>query len=86
MVKITTSNKTYVVEGGGVIRWVKTQEAAETLYGLNWNDWIDDVPDAFFTNYREGQSIEFASSYDKDHQMTLFTTINHDLGFVYTDL
>jgi hypothetical protein len=86
MLKITTSNKTYAVEGGGVIRWVKTQEAAETLYGLNWNNQIDDVPDAFFTNYREGQSIEFASEYDEDQQLTLFPTINHDKGFVYTDL
>jgi len=86
MMKVTTSNKVYAVEGGGVIRWIKTQEAAETLYGANWSDWIDDVPDAFFTNYREGASIEFAADYDKDHQATLFYTINHDKGFVYEGL
>ncbi|MDD4995062.1 MAG: hypothetical protein PHW53_01160 [Patescibacteria group bacterium] len=83
MIKITTADKVYAVEGGGVIRWVKTEEAAETLYGLNWNDWIDDVPDGFFTNYREGQSIEFASDYSKTQQSTLYYTINHDKGFVY---
>jgi hypothetical protein len=85
MIKITTSPKTYVVEGGGVIRWVKTQEAAETLYGPNWNNQIDDVPDAFFTNYREGGSVEFASEYDKDHQLTIYPTINHDKGFIYKE-
>lgn len=85
MMKITTSPKVYAVEGGGVIRWIKTQEAAETIYGLSWSDWIDDVPDAFFTNYREGQSIEFASSYDKMMQQTLYPTINHDKGFVYKE-
>jgi len=85
MLKITTSPKTYAVEGGGVIRWVKTQEAAETLFGTNWNNQIDDVPDAFFTNYREGESIEFASDYDRDHQLTLYPTISHDKGFIYKE-
>lgn len=83
MMKITTAPKVYVVEGGGVIRWVKTEQLAETFYGLNWMDWIDDVPDAFFTNYHEGESVEIEDGYDKDHQMTIYYTINHDKGFVY---
>ena len=85
MIKITTSPKTYAVEGGGVVRWVKSEELAETFYGLNWKDWIDDVPDAFYTNYREGESIETAEDYDPEHQMTLFPTISHDKGFVYKE-
>jgi len=85
MIKVTTAPKTYVVEGGGIIRWVKSEEMAETYYGLNWNEDIDDVPDAFFTNYREGTSIEKSSDYSPANQMTLYPTISHDKGFVYKE-
>ncbi|MBU0624777.1 hypothetical protein KKF05_00355 [Patescibacteria group bacterium] len=58
MVKIQTDPKVYAVAAGGVLRWVKTEAAAERLYGSNWNQMIDDVPDAFFVNYVVGEAIE----------------------------
>ena len=57
LVKITTDPKVYAVTPGGTLRWVKTQAVAEALFGANWNQRIDDVPDAFFTNYSIGSDI-----------------------------
>lgn len=64
MVKITTDPKTYAVDKGGVLRWIKTEAIAIALYGATWNKQIDDVPDAFFTNYIVGADIEKASDFD----------------------
>jgi hypothetical protein len=58
MVKITTDPKTYVVAPGNVLRWVPTEAAAIALYGANWNQQIDDLPDAFFTDYTIGEPLE----------------------------
>ncbi len=57
LVKITTDPKVYAVEPGGVLRWVTTEQIAQDLYGSNWNQRIDDVPDPFFVNYTVGSDI-----------------------------
>lgn len=57
MVKITTDPKTYVVAPGNVLRWVPSEAAAVALYGANWNQQIDDLPDAFFADYTIGESL-----------------------------
>ena len=71
MVKITTDPKTYAVAGGEVLRWVKTEAVAVSLYGVDWNKKIDDVPDAFFINYTIGDSIDksedFVLAYDMEN-------------------
>ena len=81
MVKITTDPKTYVVDQGGVLRWVQTEQLAETLYGLNWKNQIDDIPDPFFINYRVGTPIQTASDYNPQNVMTQTTTISQDKQF-----
>lgn len=58
MIKIQTSPKVYVVDRGGVLRWVKSAETAELLYGSDWNKFIDDVPDSFYFDYVVGEPIE----------------------------
>jgi hypothetical protein len=58
MVKITTDPKVYAVADGNVLRWVPSEEAAVALYGANWNTKIDDLPDAFFTDYTIGEQIK----------------------------
>lgn len=78
MVKITTDPKVYAVDRGGILRHVTSQELAETLYGLNWQSDIDDVPDAFFTNYRIGTAIEVASDYVPGDVQTLTPSIAED--------
>lgn len=80
MVKITTDPKVYAVAKGGSLRWVKTEDVAKALYGNDWNKQVDDVPDAFFTNYTVGTDVAAAADYDKAAQQTGSTTINQDKG------
>ncbi len=86
MVKITTDPKVYAVDQGGVLRWVKTQQLAETLFGLNWKNRIDDVPDSFFVNYRVGAPLETANEYNPANVMTGTPTISIDKQFDETML
>lgn len=81
MVKITTDPKVYIVDRGGILRHVTTEQLARTLYNLNWNDRIDDVPDSYFSNYRVGTAIQTASDYNPSDVMTLTPTILEDKGF-----
>jgi hypothetical protein len=58
LVKIQTDPKVYAVAAGGTLRWVTTEAVAERLYGAEWSEMVDDVPDAFFVNYTIGDPIE----------------------------
>jgi hypothetical protein len=78
MVKIQTDPKVYAVAAGGVLRWVKTEALAISLFGADWNVKIDDVPDAFFINYTVGAEINAASDYDAETQKNSAQTINSD--------
>lgn len=80
MVKITTDPKVYAVAKGGSLRWVKTEDVAKALYGNDWNKQVDDVPDAFFTNYTVGADVAAAADFDKAAQQAGSTTINQDKG------
>lgn len=60
MVKITTDPKVYVVDRGGVLRHVATPELAAQLYGSTWAKQVDDIPDAFFINYKIGSPVTTA--------------------------
>lgn len=73
MVKITTDPKVYVVNYGRTLRSIVSEQNAINLFGPNWNKMIQDVPDAFFTNYvvgapmtegkyGEGQLLKLAGS------------------------
>lgn len=58
LVKITTDPKVYAVEPGGKLRWVKDEATAKALYGNDWAKRVDDVSDAFFTNYSIGADLQ----------------------------
>lgn len=60
LVKITTDPKVYAVEPSGKLRWVKDEVTAKALYGNDWAKKVDDVPDAFFTNYTIGSDVSSA--------------------------
>lgn len=81
MIKVTTDPRVFVVDQGGFLRHVNSEQLAQTLYGISWKNNIDDVPDAFFTNYRQGTAIQTASDYNADNVMTQTTTINQDKQF-----
>ncbi len=57
LVKITTDNKVYAVDHGGVLRWVSSTALATKYYGKTWAKQVDDIPDTFFTNYKVGNPI-----------------------------
>jgi hypothetical protein len=64
MVKFTTDPKVYAVEKGGLLRWVTSEAVATSLYGSLWNTMIDDINDAFYTNYRFGADITSTAGYN----------------------
>ena len=78
MIKITTDPRVYAVDQNGFLRHVGSEQLAQTLYNLNWKNNIEDVPDAFFVNYRVGTDIQTASDYNPANVMTQTTTINQD--------
>lgn len=57
LIKITTDPKTYAVEPGGVLRHVASEDIAKSLYGDNWAQLIDDVPDVYFINYSSDGAV-----------------------------
>ncbi len=76
MVKFTTDPKVYVVGRGGVLRWVKTEALARAYYGMDWNTKIDDIPDAFYTNYTFGTEIEAESEFSPTAEMEANATFD----------
>lgn len=78
MVKITTDPKVYAVDKGGALRWVNSEAVAVALYGANWNKQIDDVSDAFFTNYTLGADVSNASMFSPAGVSSQATSINVD--------
>jgi len=58
MVKFLTSRTVYAVGAEGVLHPIPTEADAVLLYGENWNRNIDDISDAFFSDYTIGVSTD----------------------------
>lgn len=78
MLKINSDPKVYAVSTGGILRPIASENIATSLYGPTWNQYIDDVPDGFFPNYKIGGTIEFASQYSAAVEKTDAASINDD--------
>jgi plastocyanin len=81
MIKINSDPKTYAVDESGTLRWVTSESVAVALYGSDWNKKIDDVPDAFFSNYQKGSDIETtgdAEAFNAQFLGNTTVTINDD--------
>lgn len=57
LVKFQTDTKTYLVTRGGILRWAKTEDVAKSWFGPNWNQYVDDISEAFYINYRFGEPV-----------------------------
>ncbi|HSD12911.1 MAG TPA: hypothetical protein VLC10_05105 [Patescibacteria group bacterium] len=57
MIKIQSDPKVYAVAADGSLRWVQEEASALALYGADWNQKIDDISDAFFTDYSVGDPV-----------------------------
>ncbi len=51
LAKITTDPKVYLVGADAELHAIADENTALDLFGSSWNQKVDDVPDAFFTNY-----------------------------------
>ncbi|MDD5437631.1 MAG: hypothetical protein PHC70_00595 [Patescibacteria group bacterium] len=80
LVKITTDPKVYAVSKGGYLRWVKDEAMAVTLYGSDWSKKVDDVPDAFFTNYQYGTNLQNSIEFNVANELASATAIWQDKG------
>ncbi len=78
MIKINSDPKVYAVDSGGALRWVTSESAAVSMYGTAWNTKIDDVPDAFFSNYESGSDIETANDFSPSAVSANADDINDD--------
>lgn len=78
LVKITTDPRVYVVSANGALRWIQTEEIARSIYGTNWSTRVDDISDAFFTNYHIGVPIATAGEYESLVEMNRSPDINTD--------
>lgn len=79
MVKFTTLNRVYAVARYGQLRWVTSEAIATSLYGTDWNRKIDDINDAFYTDYTFGADITSAASYNPTAEASAATTIDANL-------
>jgi len=61
MIKIQSDPKVYAVTPAGILRWVKTEQIANDLYGSTWNKKIIDIDSSFFEDYTIGDAIETSS-------------------------
>lgn len=57
LVKIQTDPHVYAVDINGILRLILTPVIAEKYYGKDWNKRVEDIPDAFFSNYKLGLDI-----------------------------
>ena len=57
LVKITTNPKVYAVGYNRTLHEIASEAEAIAMYGPMWNKMIDDLPDAFATNYLTGSPL-----------------------------
>ncbi|MFZ2804475.1 MAG: fibronectin type III domain-containing protein [Patescibacteria group bacterium] len=57
LLKLQSNPRVYEVFQGGELRWVSSEAVAKALFGPSWNQMIDDLPEAFFVDYKVGPPI-----------------------------
>lgn len=80
LVKAATDPRTYAVDRHGTLRWVASEPVASQLYGPDWNTKVEDIPDAFFVNYRIGAPIAAAGDFSPMAASVSASGIDEDLS------
>jgi hypothetical protein len=57
LVKVTTVPNVYAVGAKGLLRLIDSEAQAILLFGNDWADRVDDVPDVFWLNYHVGDPL-----------------------------
>ena len=76
LVQFQTDPKVYAVSSNRTLRWVKTQTAAEAIYGSDWNHQVDDISDTFYLDYTFGTDIGSSSDYTRTSAMASVHTVS----------
>ncbi|KKW34545.1 MAG: hypothetical protein UY81_C0070G0004 [Candidatus Giovannonibacteria bacterium GW2011_GWA2_53_7] len=76
MVKFPSVSQVYAVARYGVLRPIVSETVARELYGANWNQQIDDVSEAFYSNYVFGDDLTHAIGFDVEAQRNSVSSIN----------
>lgn len=58
LAKVPSAPAVYVVEAGGVLREIASEEIARVIYGATWSQRVVDVPEVFFNDYTLGERLE----------------------------
>jgi hypothetical protein len=80
LLKITTDPKVYAISSGGTLRWIDSEDLAIELYGADWADNVDDLPDPFYVNYRQGSHITHKSDFNPSGEKSVASSIWKDKG------
>ncbi len=66
----------YAVSYSGLLRPIASGAIAESIFGKDWPDLIEGVPDVFYTNYRIGITVESTNAYSPKFAEEQTTTID----------
>lgn len=80
LVKVVSDPRTYAVSRGGTLRHVVSEAVAAATFGSGWATLVEDLPDAFFADYRLGEPISNAASYDRAAELAAAADIGRDKG------
>lgn len=80
LLSIASNNTYYAVGQNGTLHPLADADVAAQLYGMEYKEYVNELPEAFFGNYTMGSEIELASQYDKNASMADAQTINQDKG------
>lgn len=80
LLSIASNNTYYAIEHGGILRPLASADIAAELYGMEYKEFVTELPETFFGHYTLGSVVEFAGQYNKTAAMNESATISHDLG------
>jgi len=79
LVKFRTDRKVYAVGARGRLRWVETEAVATALYGADWNTKIDDISDAFHSDYAFGSSVTAPTDFSPSEELNVAESIDANI-------
>lgn len=82
LLSIASNNTLYAVGQNGTLHPLASVDIAAQLYGMEYLEYTNELPEAFFGHYTIGSKIELASQYDKNASMADAQTINQDKSLV----
>jgi len=72
LVKFPSVNKVYAVDEEGNLRWIASEELVQALYGNEWNEFVVDISEAFYSSYTFGGDLSSMSDMVWDTVMALY--------------